>query len=194
MNKKALALVIGGLIILAAIVYFIFFYDYSGGNKQPAAEQPATPAETVVSTSSAPTPTSSATPRSDEDKSRDAANQLALYFADRYGSSSNQADFSNLMDARIFMTEALAAKTDAYIAAERAKKTSSEKYEGITTKSIVVEFVTFSEVNGTAEGTVKTKRQATDADGKTTSFDQSLAITLKKVNGQWKVDKADWLK
>lgn len=194
MNKKAIALVIAGLIILAAIIYFIFFYDFSGNQNQPANQPPQTPAETVVSQSSGPTPTGTAQPRSEEEKSRDAANQLALYFTDRYGSSSNQADFSNLIDLKVFMTEALAARTDAYIAAERAKTGSVEKYEGVTTKSIIAEFVTFSEANGTAEGVVKTKRQATAADGKVTTYDQNLTIGLRKIDGQWKVDRAEWQK
>lgn len=191
MNKKALALVIVGLVILAAIVYFIFFYDFGGGEQTTTPPPPPTTAEPVVSTSS-PSETVKAEPRSIEQTSRDNAQQLAIYFADRYGSSSNQADFSNLLDLQVFMTDAFKTRTNAFIEAERAKTPATTDYEGITTKAIIAEFSSFNETAGTASGTVKTKRQQTKTDGTVTSFDQDLTITLKKVSGDWKVDSATW--
>jgi hypothetical protein len=58
----------------------------------------------------------------------------------------------------------------------------------------VVEFTTFNETAGTAELVVKTKRQGTAQDGKVSTFDQNLSLTLKKVGSEWKVDTADWKK
>jgi len=190
MNKKALALIIGGIIILAAIIYFIFIYDYSGSKQTPQTPGQNQTAEPVVSKSQPET--QSGETISPAEQSRDDAEKLASYFAERYGSSSNQADFSNLTDLEVFMTDALKAKTRAFIAAERLKSSKENTYQGITTKAAVVEFVTFSETAGTAEGTVKTKRQETKADGSVSTYDQTLSIGLKKENSQWKVDRADW--
>ncbi len=190
MNKKALALIVGGIIILAAIVYFIFIYDYSGTSQTPQTPGQSETAEPVISKSEPQT--QSGETISPAEQSRDEAEKLAVYFTERYGSSSNQSDFSNLTDLEVFMTDALKTRTRAFISAERAKTPAESAYQGITTKAAFVEFLTFSEVTGLAEGTVKTKRQEAKADGSVSTYDQSLSIALKKENSQWKVDRADW--
>ncbi len=175
---------------MAAIIYFIFIYDYSSQTETPQTPRQSQTAEPVISKSE-PENQSGGTV-SPLEQSRDQAEKLAIYFAERFGSSSNQSDFSNLTDLEVFMTDSLKSRTRAYIAAERAKTASDSEYSGIITKAAVAEFVTFSETAGTAEGTVKTKRQETKADGQVTSYDQDLSIGLKKVDGEWKVDRADW--
>jgi len=192
MNKKALALIIAGLVILVAIIYFIFIYDFSKTDEQPlettSTEQSA-PAETVVSKSS---PVMQATEtRSAADQSRDNATQLAIFFTERYGSSSSQADFSNLIDAQVFMTEAFRNQTNALVVSER-NKAQAQTYQSVITKAVVVDFATYNEATGVAEGSVQTKRLETDMEGKTKSYDQTLTISLKKVGSDWQVDGADW--
>ncbi len=90
------------------------------------------------------------------------------------------------------MTDAMRDRTRAFVAAERKKVNGAPEYESVVTQAVLANFVTFSEANGTAEGTVKTKRQETDAEGKVNAKDQDLAIVLKKVAGEWKVDQATW--
>lgn len=190
MNKKALALIIGGLVVLAAIIYFVFFFDFSGSNKAVVTPPQSQSAEPVVSKSE-PTKASGETATAPE-QSRDAAEKMAIYFADRFGSSSNQADFSNLTDLEVFMTDAMIARTRDFVAKERAKTPATSQYEGITTKAVIVEFTTYNEATGSADGIVKTKRQKTVSNGEKTSYDQQLSISLKKVKDVWKVDRADW--
>ncbi len=194
MNKKALALIIGGIILIALIIYFVFFFNY---NKQTDTNTvgpsgPQTTAEPVIVSNTATPEIRSGTPRSAEETSRDAANQLAIYFAERFGTSSSQADFSNLTELELFMTDALKAKTNAFISAEREKAQEAPAYQSVVTQAVLVDFVTFNETSGTAEGTVKTKRQETKTDKSIANFDQNLSIALKKIDGQWKVDRADW--
>lgn len=192
MNKKALALIAAGLIILIAIVYFIFIYDFGASKNQVTNTTPTqqTGSAEPVITKSSPTTKPTET-RSAVDQSRDNATQLAISFAERYGTSSSQADFSNLIDAEVFMTTAFKDKTNKFIGIER-NKTATNSYQSIVTKAMIVDFSTFNETAGTAEGLVKTKRQNTDVDGKVTTVDQALAISLKKVGTDWKVEKADW--
>ncbi|MCX6793164.1 MAG: hypothetical protein NTY12_04010 [Candidatus Falkowbacteria bacterium] len=193
MNKKALALIVGGLVILVAIFYFIFIYDFSGQKNQTPTDTTSTqqngPATPVV-TKSAPV-TRTAEKRTEADQSRDNATQLAIFFAERYGTSSSQADFSNLTDSQVFMTDSLASATSKFIATERNKATDGS-YKSIVTKAAVVDFTSYNETAGTAEGVVKTKRLKTETDGKTSSYDQNLAISLKKVGTEWKVDSVTW--
>jgi hypothetical protein len=192
MNKKALALIIVGLIILIGIVYFIFIYDFSGQNTpstNTTSTEQVNPSTPIISKSS---PTTEPTEKlSNADVSRNNATQLAIAFAERYGTSSSQADFSNLTDAEVFMTDSFIATTNKFIATER-NKTANGVYQSIITKAAVVNFTTFNETAGTAEGLVKTKRLKTETDGKTSSYDQNLAISLKKVGDEWKVDSASW--
>ncbi len=192
MNKKALALIIGGLVLLALIIYFIFFYNFNKQNQNTATNQTGqnVPAQPVISTPI--TPTKTATPATTQEQSRDAANQLGIYFAERYGTSSSQADFSNLTESEIFMTADFATRTEAFIASERKKLSTPQAYQSIVTKATIVNFSAFDDTAGTATGVVKTKRQTTAVDGKVTSKDQDLAISLKKVNNTWKVDSATW--
>ncbi len=191
MNKKLIALIVGGLIVLAAIIYFIFIYDYNSGN-QPAdnntANQSNQPAP-VVSTS-----TPEVVPgreRSAEEKNRDDISQLSISFAERFGSSSSQADFSNLEDLELFMTPAMQARTESYIAAER-KKPVVAGYQGTITKAIIADTTAVSDSSATV--VVKTKRQETKEDAEPTTYSQNLNLSLQKINGEWKVDSAEWMK
>jgi hypothetical protein len=191
MNKKALAIIIGGLIVIAAIIYFIFIYNFNGPSTNTTTTEQTKPAEQVVSKS---TPTEkTAVALSAEEASQAAAQQLALSFTERYGTSSNQADFSNLIDAEIFMTTAFKSKTNAYIAAERVKANTGV-YQSIVTNAALVNFKKFDDKAGIAEGLVSTRRRQTATDGKVDSFNQDLLISLKKVANNWLVDSADWQK
>ncbi len=192
MNKKALALIIGGLILIALIIYFIFIYDFRKTETPEGGTGTTEIAEPVISK---PSPTQqSGEPLSAAEQSRENANQLAISFAERYGTASSQANFSNLVESKLFMTDAFKARTDTMIAAERAKVNAAPAYQSIVTKAAIAEFVTFNEVAGTAEGTVKTKRQETTAEGTVSSYESDLKITLKKQNNEWKVDSAVWSK
>lgn len=192
MNKKALLLIVGGLILLVAIFYFIFIYDFSGQEDQTSNEETteqtdfATP---VVSTSSPAT--KEAEQRTPVEENQDNATQLAIFFAERYGTSSSQADFSNLTDSQVFMTDSFKTATNKLILTER-NKAADGVYKSIVTKAILVDFSSFDEVAGTAEGVVKTKRLKTETDGQTSSYEQNLAINLEKVGNEWKVDSASW--
>ncbi len=86
MNKKALALIAGGLVLLVLIIYFIFFYNFNkpAENTNETTGQNTT-AEPVISKTNPSTP--SAKPRSAEEQRRDRDNQLAIYFSESYGTS-----------------------------------------------------------------------------------------------------------
>lgn len=187
MNKKVLALLLAGLIIIALIIYFIFIHDFNKQDTTGGTDQGTnTPAE-VVSTE---TPPPAAPVRTTEDQSRDQVNQLGMSFAERYGSSSNQADFSNLRDLELFMTPEMITRTRQYIATEQGKNPSMTEYTGVTTKAVVVNITSFSET--AAEVTVKTKRQEQNAAGTTKDYNQNLKLTMKKLDNTWKVDTAAW--
>ncbi len=44
----------------------------------------------------------------------------------------------------------------------------------------------------TASAVVSTKRQEEDTNGDINSYNQNLLLTMKKIDGEWKVDSAVW--
>ncbi len=186
-NKKVLALVLGGLILIALIIYFIFIHDFNK-DKTPGGDSGQPSTETPAPTVEAPLPT--APPRTEEEQTRDQVIQLSMSFAERYGSSSNQSDFSNLRDLEVFMTEAMQTRTKQYIATEQNKNVSTNEYQGVTTKAVVGTVMSITA--DTAEVLVKTKRQEIKAQGETKDYNQNLKLTLKKVGETWQVDSVAW--
>ncbi len=188
-NKKLVALIIGGLLLIALIIYFIFIYDFNkNDNPSTTPNGPETPAPVI---SKLPEPVFS-TPRTSETIFRDQAGQLAISFAERFGSSSSQSDYGNLSDLEVFMTDAMISRTQAFVAAERAKNPNTNDYNGVTTKAITPTFTSFDATAGTASVTVATKRQEYDMTGETKNYSQNLKLTMKKINDEWKVDSAVW--
>lgn len=119
--------------------------------------------------------------------------QLALSFTERYGSYSNQTDFANLENLLVFMTDDFAGATRSFVASERSKNRDTVVYYGITTKAAAAQTEAFRESQGTAVFLVQTlRREAIGATNNARSYQQSLRITMKKSDGVWKVDAADW--
>ena len=188
LNKKLIALILSGLILVALIIYFIFIYDFNKSDTPESPNGQQAPAE-VISKSPEPLPV---VPRTADNIFRDQAAQLALSFTERYGTSSSQSDFSNLSDLELFMTDELITKTRAFIAAEREKTPNNEDYTGIITKAITSTFNSYDAVAGTADITVSTKRQEQSTNMDVRSYDQKIKLTMKKINNEWRVDTATW--
>lgn len=187
-KKKLIALIVAGLIIIALIIYFIFFFDFNkSATPGPGGEEGNQPSATPVTAVILPPSGAQRTP---EEQARDQVTQLGMSFAERYGSSSNQAEFSNLVDLEIFMTPSLQAQTREYIAAEQAKNEVPAEYEGVTTKAVVV--IINSITSDSADVTVQTKRREENTRGETKNYNQDLKLTMKKTAENWQVDSAVW--
>lgn len=119
--------------------------------------------------------------------------QLALSFAERYGSYSNQTNFANLENLLLFMTDAFASTTRSFIDEERGKNRDTTVYYGITTKAAAVATDAFRESQGTAVFTVQTlRREAIGSTSNVRHYQQAITMTMKKGDGAWKVDSAEW--
>jgi len=185
-KKKLIAIIVAGLLVIALIIYFIFIYDF---NKTPdEGDGQQTPNQgNVVSREVPPPPISEASP---EAQARSQVTQLAMSFSERYGSSSNQAEFSNLTDLEIFMTPAMQEGTRQFVASEQAEGEIPTDYQGITTKSVVATITAITV--DSAEVTVKTKRLEEKSNGEKNNYNQDLKLTMKKSGDTWLVDSAAW--
>lgn len=196
MNKNFLSVIfiLLGLLLLGVIVYFIFFHDFSAPEaavpenknintltqKEPVVkkEESKNAVQAVKTTSS----------NVEEDLKR-----LALSFAERFGSFSNQAGYQHIKDLKIFMSASMGEWADQYIQDEIAKNISNTIYYGINTKAVSAKAQDLDIEGGTAKILVSTQRaESTGSTGNTSKFTQDVIISFVKEKGAWKVSGAHW--
>lgn len=133
-------------------------------------------------------------PAADPEKPDVRANlkRLAASVAERYGSFSNQGDFENLKELRVFMTDSLTREIDAYISEADARGTASPAYVGMTTRALNSTIDSLSESAGTATVTVNTQRQEVTSAG-TRVFYQEIEMEFIRSGEIWEVDSMKWL-
>lgn len=139
------------------------------------------------------TPVIAPPPVTDEEKLKSDISRLASAFSERFGSYSNQANFENITDLKVFMTKKMQAWADDFIEKARAEKTDTSIYWGITTRALKTEILNFDESLGKAEILVSTQRR--EAVGTTTNakiYYQDISLKFQKEDGIWKVDGAVW--
>lgn len=196
-NKKyiGISIIFFGLIALAVIIYFLFFYKVKD-------IKPVVPEQTLE------TPKMIPKTISEEKKEEKKAvitimpkrefgeinlKILAASFAERFGSFSNQSDFGNIRDLKILMSQRMADWADDFIQGEISKKTSSSIYYGVTTKAVFENVKEFDTTKGTASVLVSTQRkESTGTTNNSTKFAQDILLNFVRKNGAWKVDSAYW--
>ncbi|WKZ25085.1 MAG: hypothetical protein QY321_01470 [Patescibacteria group bacterium] len=194
-NKKALAILVAGLLVIFLIIYFIFIHDFDRDEEFPDAEFPTdqpTQVEPVVEVVGE-APSVAVPPRTSSEINRDQVQQVSSYFATRYGSASSQADFGNLEDLEVFVTDEMWISLSEEIRQRRAALTQAPEYESIVTQVVVAQIDTISDIIGTAQVTVKTKRQSINTNGETSEFGQDLKLSLRLIGEEWKVESAQWV-
>jgi hypothetical protein len=113
MNKRTINLILLILIIvflLAGILYFVFLFKTPKNNPSPAVTENKT---NILPASSTTTPivkqveivkNPNIPAASNEEVTRFNLEKIASSFAERLGSYSNQSNFSNILDLKVFMT------------------------------------------------------------------------------------------
>lgn len=201
-QKLGIFLIIIGFLILIAIIYFGFFRNATpvvietpnssiinnqlpsgtDSGAVPAAEIPRAPLD--YPTTTAP----------HKINGTDVA-KIAMAFAERFGSYSNQSSYGNFTDLKIMMTDNMKSWVDKYISDLKASSTSQTSYYGITTKALINEIKKFDDAAGVAQIIVTTNRQeSTGTTDSNKAYFQKLDLDFKKVNGEWLVDRAYWEK
>ncbi len=203
-NRKQIGIliIIFSLIALGLIIYFGFIKKDSSA---PIIETPVNPSGQLPAESSDPTTTPSDKPRdySKLDFSNEKPHQtnatdlskIAMAFSERLGSYSNQSDYGNFTDLKIFMTASMRDWVDTYIKDLKSKAADYNTYSGITTTALSSEVKSFDDKAGTAEILITTsRRESTDKIDGGTAYMQRIRIGMLKVDGEWLVDNAYWEK
>jgi hypothetical protein len=120
--------------------------------------------------------------------------RIASAFAERFGSFSNQSDFENILDLKVFMTSSMADWADSYVEdARESGAASSGEYFGVTTRSVTTELLDFNETSGTAKVQVNTQRSERRGAAVVPSIRyQTVDIEFRREGDIWKVDSAVW--
>jgi hypothetical protein len=202
-NKKlGIFIVVVGLLIIVAIIYFIFRSDRVAIIETPALDNTLTVQLPVVTETSSTTPGDRPRNYQQYDITQELEHEindndvakLAVAFAERLGSYSNQSNYSNFEDLNIFMTVSMRDWAVIYVEKMRRENPYSGSYYGVTTKAVSTEIVSFNDAQGSAEVIVGTQREETTLDGGESSYQQNLRLTFVKESGQWLIDGAYWLK
>jgi len=129
-----------------------------------------------------------------EEMTKDDAAKTATSFAERFGTYSNQANYRNITEAKVFMTTQMQDWADNYLVQLRAASSSADAYYGITTRAVTKEIKDFDPDGGSATILVKTRRQEANGsmDNIGQTFNQDITIKLIKSANTWLVDSAVW--
>jgi len=201
-QKLGILIIVLGLIVLLLIIYFGFLRKASE-TTTPSGEQTVTgqlPGEPETGTT---TPSDKPRNYQQYDISQEPVHQtdandlakMAMAFAERFGSYSNQSNYGNFTDLKIFMTDSLKDWVDTYVAGLKEKAQDSNSYYGISTKALTSEVNKFDNAQGQASITVATQRRESTAQVENSNtYIQNIRIDMLKINGEWLVDSVYWEK
>ena len=124
---------------------------------------------------------------------KDDLTRMAKSFTERFGSFSNQSNFANILDLKLFMSDKMKRWADDYVFKHRVDN-DSEIYYGITTKAIGSTVIDWNDDAGSGQVLINTRRrEATSSTlNSTDAFSQDVIINFVKEKGAWKVDSAFW--
>jgi hypothetical protein len=211
MKKKivGIVLIIISLLVIAGIIYLLFFAKdispnialptFNKEKSQPVAEEGQNQKQIPVSQ-----PVKEEIKRivHEENAAQDEPDifnesdikRMAAAFAERFGSYSNQSNYNNIKDLRIFMSQKMQSWSDSYVSQIQEQAGTNTIYYGITTKALFQEVIQFDDDAGKAEILVKTqRRESTGTMANSSSFYQDIRLLFIKENNIWKVDSATWL-
>jgi len=120
--------------------------------------------------------------------SKEELKQIAFAISERFGSYSNEGNFGNISDLKIYMTDSMKNWADSYISESQAEGYSGDYY-GITTTALVGEVLEFNEDE--ASFLITTSRREVK-DNQEEVFNQDIIINFNKIGDEWKVHEAYW--
>lgn len=112
---------------------------------------------------------------------------LAKLFTARYGSYSTDARFQNLKELSYLYTPAMQSYIDQYLASAQG----SAGYYSVATRPLAVAILSQSEASAVVA--VNNQRQEVfSLGGESQLIYQKLRLQFKKIDGEWRVDAANW--
>ncbi len=121
--------------------------------------------------------------------------RFSAMFAERYASYSEEVNFANWEDLKIFMTDELQADIDRQIKEAGAEPAAAaEGYHGFTSKAVATKVTEYDAL--VQKATAEVSLQQKEAEGTTANFRvvyKKLILEFIKSESQgWKVDSVQW--
>lgn len=199
-RKRAIALVIIiGLLLIALIIYLVWF---RGKDARQGTIDETPGFSSVLPEINTSTPGTKPRNYQNYDISKEephiiGANDLGkigMNFSERFGSFSKQANFGNIEDAKLFMTESLRRWADSYTKQLKEDYQDRDFYE-IETKAIAFTVISFNEEEGSARIVVETMRRESESlTEQGDDFMQELTLDFVLTGDRWLIDAAYWEK
>lgn len=195
--KIIILIVVGLLVIAGIIVAFVFLNKPAAvvnGNENVNAANAGSlntnGGRLIINDNSKTTITKDNAPALDEEQKTEInLERVALSFAERFGSYSNQSDFENFKDLQPLMTASMKDWSNKFIADN--SKGDSKVYSGITTRALAVKSSDIKDDGATL--VITTQRRETTADiNNYKVYNQDLKLVFKNISGSWLVDAAYW--
>ncbi|MBI4450241.1 hypothetical protein HY634_04220 [Candidatus Uhrbacteria bacterium] len=123
-----------------------------------------------------------------------AVRQLAMTFAERYGSYSSEGNFVNVTDLMPLMTERYQRTTEQELVRLRQQPRAAEFSSTMTV--VMKTEVTLPNGDASREATARVLTQRTDirSGDAPRTYGQTLTVQLLKISEGWRVDSATWEK
>ena len=192
-NKIIIAIVIALLIIFGFVLFFRknvaeYFASVNVPEVINTTKNGGLINTTTSTNTNAPEIPTPPPPKAD---ARNNLRRIAAAFAERFGSFSNQSNYENIIDLKVYMTDSLIKWADGYIA-DAQKKPGTAEYAGTTTRAIKSDVTEFDETKGAAKVVVKTQRQPSTSAGAQAVYYQDFILDFVKDGDIWKVDNVKW--
>ncbi|MBN1779139.1 MAG: hypothetical protein JW816_02885 [Candidatus Buchananbacteria bacterium] len=188
-RNKIILLSILGLVLAILIVGGIYWYLNNKTTKVPLKE--SSDFVNVVPISGPPINSDEPLAVTEKPALQSSLKAVATTFTERFGSYSNESNFSNLSDLKILMTDKMKSWAIGFISQQLSVDQSI--YYGIDTKAINAKVKSFDEKAGLADIQVVTQRQEFKGGLENPkTFYQNLNLKLVQLNGAWLVDQASW--
>ncbi len=205
MSKKIMLLSIFLLLLLLVMFYFLIFYDFSEKKDKniikEKTEKVFLPNSNTIKDKEIIVESENKVDKNKEQESltnndnndviKFNLKKKAQFFVERLGSYSNQSQFDNVKDLRIFMTDNMKKWADEYIKTGMKKDYSGE-YIGTTVKSVSSSFVEFDNNNGLAIIKVNIQKKESTSTTDSDVLKEKVTVSFVRENDKWFVDKVKW--
>lgn len=131
-------------------------------------------------------------PLSSEQLAEAELENLVARFIERWGTYSNQSDFSNLKSLDFQMTSKMKRFIETYVDQIKQDHPYQKGYYGVTTRSVAVDLGSFNSGLSFVKASVGTRRTETIGASEPKAFNQNATVDLVKINSEWLVDGVFW--
>jgi len=197
---KITILIIGIIIVIALIIYFVSLFRAQFAPEEPIANvavgtgtafpevPPGQPLGIIIPVDSVEIPE-----KDSDEKTKADLMRMAMSFVERFGSYSNQSNYNNIEDLMVYMSSDMVRWAEGHIKKERSRKKDTSIYFGVSTDALSSQVKKFEPSAGMAEFKISTqKRESSGSVANAKVYYQDILVSLVKENGVWKVDSAFW--